>query len=61
MVEHACKSCRILTSKNICPNCKKTGVSGDWAGELIVINPKKSVIAKKANITKSGRYALRVR
>jgi RNA polymerase subunit RPABC4/transcription elongation factor Spt4 len=31
----------------------------NWKGRLIVINPDKSEIAKKVNITKSGEYGLR--
>lgn len=61
MVEHACKTCHFLTNANICPNCKRTGLSSDWAGEVIVIEPKKSALAKKMGATKQGRYALRVR
>ena len=30
-----------------------------WKGRLIVINPDKSEIAKKVNITNSGEYGLR--
>ena len=61
MVEHACRTCHLLTTANICPNCKRTGLSNDWAGELIVIEPGKSALAKKMGATKKGRYALRVR
>lgn len=61
MVEQACRNCHMLTTANICPNCKKTELSSDWAGELIIFDPKNSAMAKKISITKSGRYALRVR
>lgn len=61
MVEQACKSCRLITSANICPNCKKSSLSNEWTGEIIVVDPERSQIAKKAGITKPGRYALRVR
>jgi DNA-directed RNA polymerase subunit E" len=61
MVEQACRNCHFLTTANICPNCKKTELSREWAGELIVFNPEKSEMAKKIGIKKPGRYALRVR
>jgi len=61
MVEQACKTCRLLTTSNICPNCKKSGLSSDWAGELIVIEPEGSVLAFRIGAKKQGRYALRVR
>ena len=61
MVEQVCRTCRLVTTANICTNCKKSGMSNDWAGELIVIEPKKSVLAKIKGITKQGKYALRVR
>ena len=61
MVEQACRTCRFLTTTNICPNCKRSGLSSEWAGELIVIEPEKSILAKRIGAIKQGRYALRVR
>ena len=61
MVEQACKTCRLLTTTNVCPNCKRSILSRDWAGELIVVDPEKSSLAKKIGVTKPGRYALRIR
>ena len=61
MVEQACKNCHFITSANICPNCKKSSLSSDWTGEIIIVDIEKSQIAKKVGITKPGRYALRVR
>jgi DNA-directed RNA polymerase subunit E" len=46
---------------NVCPNCKSTSLSEDFTGVVIVLNPEVSEIAKKAGITKPGRYALKVR
>ena len=61
MVERACRNCRLLTTANVCPNCKESGLSRDWIGELIVLKPEKSLLAKSIGITKPGKYALRVR
>lgn len=61
MVEQACRNCRLLTTANICPNCKKSGLSRNWIGELIVMDPEKSTLAKVLSITKPGRYAIIIR
>jgi DNA-directed RNA polymerase subunit E" len=46
---------------NICPNCKGTTLTDDFSGLLIVFDSERSEIAKKAGITKPGKYALKVR
>jgi DNA-directed RNA polymerase subunit E" len=45
----------------ICPNCGSKDFSKDWRGYLLIIDPTKSQLAKKAGITLPGKYALRVR
>ena len=57
---NACKNCHALTEKNICPNCS-VPTSKRWRGYLIIIDPPTSQIAEKMNITKPGKYALKVR
>lgn len=58
----ACKTChRIVDEGNQCPNCKTHNFSKDYSGEVYIINPEQSAIAKKLNIKKPGTYALRVR
>ncbi len=59
--QRACRNCRLLIYGSVCPNCKSTSLTDDYSGLLIVIDPEKSEIAKKAEITKSGRYTLKVR
>jgi len=61
MVEQACRRCRLLITANVCPNCKRSELSRDWVGELIVVDRDRSSLAKKIGIKKPGRYALRVR
>ena len=56
----ACANCRLLTTEERCPMCG-VKTSNDWSGYLVVINPKKSEIAARANIKVKGRYALKVR
>ncbi len=61
MREKACTNCHMIVYGNVCPNCKSTSLSEDFTGVVIVLNPEVSEIAKKAGITKPGRYALKVR
>ncbi|TFF84754.1 DNA-directed RNA polymerase, subunit E'' [Candidatus Heimdallarchaeota archaeon] len=58
----ACKTChRIIEEGNQCPICKTHNFSKNYSGEVYIINPEKSEIAKKLNIKEPGLYALRVR
>jgi DNA-directed RNA polymerase subunit E" len=60
MPEKACKSCRRLVKGNVCPICKTSDLTTNWRG-IIVILDTDSEIAKAANITSPGKYAVRVR
>ena len=55
----ACKNCHLLTEKDHCPNCSEPTVNR-WRGYVIVRDPEQSQVAKKMNITKPGKYALKV-
>jgi len=59
----ACMKCKLLVPLNveICPNCGSRDFSDDWEGITIIIDPESSEIARSLNITKPGRYALKVR
>jgi DNA-directed RNA polymerase subunit E" len=57
----ACRNCSFLTDAETCPNCGGASLSEDWTGYVWVLDPQDSEIAKKLNITKQGRYALKVR
>lgn len=57
----ACRNCNFITTSSTCPNCGGASLSDDWAGYVVVIDPDSSEIAKKLNIGKAGKYALRVR
>ncbi len=56
---YACKSCHVLTEKDVCPNCS-TPTSKRWRGYVIIRDPEHSQIAEKMNIKKAGKYALKV-
>jgi len=57
--EKACKNCHVLTDKDICPNCS-IPTSKRWRGYVVIRDPKNSQVAEKMNITKPGKYALKV-
>ena len=57
---NACKNCHLLSEKTICPLCS-VPTSKRWRGYVIIRNPSTSQIAKKMNINKPGKYALKVR
>jgi DNA-directed RNA polymerase subunit E" len=61
MVEKACRKCHLISSRNVCPNCKSTDLSDDFVGLAIIFNPEKSAIAKTMEIEKKGHYAIRIR
>lgn len=61
MTEKACRECNTITTEATCPKCKTATLSDDFSGLLIILNPKESEIAKVMEITRKGRYALRVR
>lgn len=57
----ACRNCNYLTESSACPNCGGNSLSDDWAGYVIVLDVEGSEMAKRLNITKPGKYALKVR
>ena len=61
MSPRACRTCKIITDENVCPICRSTDLSDDYSGLLVVIDPENSQLAKKLEIEKDGRYALRIR
>lgn len=61
MSERACSNCHFITKENVCPRCKSTSFSDDYAGIVIMFDPKTSAIAKAMGIKEKGRYALKVR
>ena len=56
---NACKTCHALTDKDVCPNCS-IPTSKRWRGYVIIRDPESSQIAKRMNIKKPGKYALKV-
>jgi len=57
-MKKACKTCRRITEEGVCPVCNSHDLSAKWKGLAIIINPQKSEIAKRLEITVKGKYAL---
>ena len=59
----ACRVCHMITEKtaSICPNCKTQDISPEFTGEIFILKPEESDVAKRMKINKKGHYALRVR
>jgi DNA-directed RNA polymerase subunit E" len=50
----------MLTEQEQCTHCAGP-VSSDWQGYVIILDYKRSEIAKKMNIEVNGKFALKVR
>ena len=61
MTRKACRKCKLLIKGSECPVCKNTNLTDSWQGRINVLDPDKSEIAKKINITAKGEYAIKVR
>ena len=64
--ELACSKCKkagekfYTTTERVCPNCGATDLSTDWSGFIVLSTPEKSQVAKQLDITKPGKYAVKV-
>lgn len=58
----ACRSCRTLVDRDaeMCPACGSRDFTDEWSGVAIVIRPEDSEIASKLELSRRGRYAIRV-
>jgi DNA-directed RNA polymerase subunit E" len=61
VVEKACKVCHLITSKPQCPKCKSTQLTDNYTGVIIVLKTRDSHLARKLNLDRPGKYALKVR
>jgi DNA-directed RNA polymerase subunit E" len=51
----------MISLGSVCPNCKSTNLSDDWSGLVIIFDSENSIIAKKMDVKKTGKYSIRVR
>ena len=57
---NACKNCHILTKETVCPKFAVPNLKR-MQRNIIIRDPVNSQIAKKMNINKPGKYALKVK
>lgn len=59
---HACRNCRmILNEEKVCPKCQGADFTEKFSGEIIIISPEKSEIAKLTETNAPGRFAIKVK
>ena len=61
MKQKACKVCKRIYDGSKCPDCESKESTEGFKGRIAVLNPEKSEIAKKLNISKKGNFAIKVR
>ncbi len=61
MKKKACKKCKIFVDGNECPICKGNTFATTWQGRIHILDPVKSDIAERMDITVKGEYAIKVR
>lgn len=58
----ACRNCRyIVNEEKTCPKCQGTDLTEKYTGEILVLDPEKSEIAKVAGLNAPGKFAVRVK
>jgi RNA polymerase subunit RPABC4/transcription elongation factor Spt4 len=63
MKKLVCKDCKVLVKNgDVCPICKKpiSKSSVNWQGQVNVLDPLRSKIAKKIGAKHKGEYAIKV-
>lgn len=59
---HACRNCRlIIIEEKTCPKCQGTDLTEKYTGEIIILDPEKSEVAKIANINSIGNFAVKIK
>ncbi len=63
MPKKICKKCKFVNKDDAlkCFSCGSQSFTNTFKGRICIINPEKSLIAKKVGITVAGEYAVKVR
>jgi DNA-directed RNA polymerase subunit E" len=61
LTDQACRECHRIVTGSTCSVCGSNSLSTDWSGYVVIIDPSRSSIAKKLNVTLRGKYVLKVR
>lgn len=59
--EKVCRTCKIIVQDELCPICKKSSFSTNFNGRMIILDAKRSEIAKKSGIEHNGEFAIKVK
>ena len=59
----ACRECHAVVEPDVqtCPLCGSSSLTEDWSGYVIIAHPDESEIAVEMEVSKAGKYALKVR
>jgi DNA-directed RNA polymerase subunit E" len=59
----ACRECHFVNEEEseVCASCGSSSLTEDWAGYVIISHPERSEIATEMEVTRPGKYALKVR
>ena len=58
--ERACRECKAVTTGDKCNVCGSSNLTSQFSGLVIVFDPERSEIAKTLQISKPGKYAIKV-
>tara|TARA_Y100000034_G_C6733765_1_gene325218 strand:- start:260 stop:445 length:186 start_codon:yes stop_codon:yes gene_type:complete len=58
--EKACKKCKLIYEKDVCPSCEGKDVSDNFKGKVEIIDFEKSEISKQLKVNKNGIYAIKL-
>lgn len=61
MKKKVCKNCKLFTTKDACPNCKRDAFTTSFQGRITFVDAKESFIAKQMGVVQNGEYAIKIR
>jgi len=56
----ACKKCRLIHDKDVCPNCGHEESTTTHYGKVTILNTTDSELAKNLKYEKKGEYAVKL-
>lgn len=59
----ACRKCKALVDHDTstCPHCGSSSFTEDWEGLVIIVDVERSKVAKFLDVSRPGRYAIKIR
>lgn len=59
--QKACKICNTIYEGDKCPKCESKESTESFKGRIVILDSKKSEIAKKLDIKDKGNFAIKTR